>query len=161
MNVKQLLEMPVGEKVFNFALAIKKPKKLTQVGPGKIWIHEVVLMDMTTDEIWADVAVIKYQPLQRGSQINIVQGEIKDSQHLGKPCKKLYVSQFTQPAQIGEPPIDFEHGDSTKTIRSKILCLQSAGMFDGTCDVKARIKEVAVAIRIPEMGRIVDRIMEG
>ena len=161
MNIKELLEKPAGYKFSGSTLTIKKPKKLTQVGPGKIWIHEVVLMDTTTDEIWADVAVMKYQPLQRGSQINIVQGEIKDSQHLGKPCKKLYVSQFTQPAQIGEPPMNFEYGDSVKTIRSKILCLLTANMFDGTCDLNARIKEVKVALDMPEMARIVDKIMEG
>ena len=158
MNVKQLLEMPVGEKVGGFDLAIKTAKKKWETKEG--WMHQVTLMDKT-GEILADVNIGKNIPLIAGRQIHITVCEIQDSEHMNNPCKKLYIDQFTQPTQIGEPPIDFEHGDSTKTIRSKILCLQSAGMFDGNCDLKARIKEVAVAIRIPEMGRIVDRIMEG
>lgn len=160
MTIKELLEKSTGYKFSDLLLTIKTTKKLIQVGPGKIWMHQVVLMDMT-GEIWADVAVIKYEPLRRGNEINIVQGEIQDSQHLNKPCKKILVSQFTQPAQIGEPPMDFQYGDSVKTIRSKILCLQSAGMFDGACDLKVRVKEVNAALDMPEMARIVDKIMEG
>ena len=166
MNVKQLLEMPVNSKVGGFDLLIKTAKGKKQL-PGEKhrkegtgWMHKVVLMDKT-GEIWADVVIDKYKPLIAGEILHITVCDVQDSEHMNKPCKKLLVDQFTQPAQIGEPPMDFEHGDSTKTIRSKILCLLTANMFDGTCDLKARIKEVDVAIRIPEMGQVLDRIMEG
>ncbi len=158
MTVKQLLEMPVGYKTGGFDLTIKTAKKKWQV--GKKWMHQIVLMD-ETGEIWADVNIGKNIPLIARTQIHITFCEIQDSEHHNNPCKKLYVDQFTQPAQIGEPPMNFEYGDSVKTIRSKIKCLATANMFDGTCNLEARVREVNTALNMPEMASIVDKIMEG
>ena len=156
MNIKELLEKPAGYKFSGLTLTIKTPKTLFQVGPGKIWMHKVVLVDMT-GEIWADVAIVKHIPLRRGNEINIVQGEIQDSEHLNKSCTKILVSQFTQPAQIGEPPMNFEYGDSTKTIRSKILCWLVAARFQSGATTGAILKFV----NNPQLKEIVDKIMEG
>ncbi len=162
MNIKQLLEMPNGYRVGGFDLAIKTAKKKMQL-PGEKhqkegtgWIHKVVLMDMT-GEIWADVNIGKNIPLIAGRSIHITICEVQDSEHLNKPCKKLLVSQFTQPTQIGEPEMDFKYGDSVKTIRSKILCLHSVAKTRRG----ASISEILEYLNNPKLVKIVDKIMEG
>ena len=154
MNVKQLLEMPNNYRVGGFDLTIKTAKKKWETKEG--WMHQVVLMD-ETGEIWADVNIGKNIPLIAGRSIHITICEVQDSEHLNKPCKKLLVSQFTQPTQIGEPEMNFKYGDSVKTIRSKILCLHSVAKTRrgaSTC-------EVLVYLNDPKLKEIVDRIMEG
>ncbi len=155
-TIKELLEKPAGYKFSGLTLTIKTAKKLFQFGIGRIWMHEVVLVDMT-GEIWADVAVVKHIPLRRGNEINIIQGEIQDSEHLNKPCTKILVSQFTQPAQIGEPPMNFEYGDSVKTIRSKILCLLTAAKIESGADEGTILNFLYGS----KTRQIVDKIMEG
>ena len=154
MTVKQLLEMPIGYKTGGFDLTIKTAKKKWQV--GKKWMHQIVLMD-ETGEIWADVNIGKNIPLIARTQIHITFCEIQDSEHHNNPCKKLYVDQFTQPAQIGEPPMGFEYGDSVKTIRSKILCLLTAARFQSG----AATDEILKFVNNPQLKEIVDKIMEG
>ena len=162
MNIKQLLEMPHGYRVGGFDLLIKTAKSKKQL-PGEKhqkegtgWIHRVALMDMT-GEIWADVAIGKYNPLIAGRSIHIVVCEVQDSDYLNKPCKKLLVSEFTQPVQIGEPPMDFAEGEITKTIRSKILCWLVAARFQSG----AATDEILKFVNNPQLKEIVDKIMEG
>ena len=154
MNIKQLREMPNNCRVGGFDLAIKTAKKKWETKEG--WIHQVVLMDKT-HEIWADVNIGKNIPLIAGKQIHIIVCEVQDSEHLNKSCKKLYVDQFTQPTQIGEPPMDFEYGDSVKIIRSKILCLLTAAKIEAGASTSTTLD----FLNNPELNQIVDKIMEG
>ncbi len=163
MNIKQLLEMPNGYRVGGFDLVIKTAKKKMQL-PGEKhqkegtgWIHKVVLMDMT-GEIWADVHIGKNIPLIAGRSIHITICEVQDSEHLNKPCKKLLVSQFTQPVQIGEPPaMNFNEGEITKTIRSKILCWLVASKVQ----TGASTDNILAFVESERLKKIVDKIMEG
>jgi hypothetical protein len=96
MTIKQLLAMPIGEKVGGFELSIKTFKKNFQV--GKVWFQQVILMD-TTGEMPADVNIgTKYNPIRgRASSIRIVVCEVQEAEYLGKDRKKLLVHECTFP----------------------------------------------------------------
>ena len=96
MTIKQLLAMPIGEKVGGFELSIKTFKKTFQA--GKLWFQQVILMD-STGEMPADVNVgTEYNPIRgRASSIRIVVCEVQEAEYLGKDRKKLLVHECTFP----------------------------------------------------------------
>jgi hypothetical protein len=95
-TIKQLLAMPIGEKVGGFELSIKTFKKNFQV--GNIWFQQVILMD-TTGEMPADINRGKaYSPVRgHGNKIRIVVCEVQEAEYLGKDRKKLLVHEHTIP----------------------------------------------------------------
>ena len=96
MTIKQLLEMPIAEKVGGFELSIKTFKKTFQVGKG--WFQQVILMD-STGEMPADVNIGKQgNPLRgRAKSLKIVVCEVQEAEYLGKDRKKLLVHEYTIP----------------------------------------------------------------
>ncbi len=96
MTIKQLLAMPINEKVGGFELSIKTFKKTFQV--GKLWFQQVILMD-STGEIPADVNVgTQHNPLRgRASSIRIVVCEVQEAEYLAKDRKKLLIHECTIP----------------------------------------------------------------
>lgn len=97
MTIKQLLEMPIGERVGGFECSIKTFKKTFQV--GKVWFQQVILMD-STGEMPADVNVgTSRNPLRgRASSLKIVVCEVQEAEYLGKDRKKLLVHEYIIPA---------------------------------------------------------------
>lgn len=127
MDIKQILQMPIGQKLGGFVLAVKTAKKKWQIGDN--WVHQVLFVD-STGEILADVNIGKYIPLQRGREYRVVVAEVQAEEKLGK---KLYVDQFAAITQIGEPDnvMDFPAGESERVIKSKIKCWLVAACIQG------------------------------
>ena len=125
MTIKQLLAMPIGEKVGGFDLTIKTAKKKWQIGSK--WMHQVLAMD-ETGEMLVDVNIAKNIPLQRAQTFWVIVSEIQDSEQ----GKKLYVDQF-QLATVTEPDnvMDFGLAESERVIKSKVKCWLVAGCLQG------------------------------
>ena len=78
----------------------------------------------------ADVNVgPKYNPLTSPDIIFIV-AWLKDSDHLNKPIRMLYIDQFSVNTQM-EPDFDIDFAASNRVIRSKIKCWLVAGRLQG------------------------------
>ena len=112
-TIKQLLEMPIGQKWGGDTFCIKTYKKNWDV--DGIWWSQVILMD-GTGEMPADVKIgTKYNPLrgQTGSRIKIIVAEVQEAEYLGKDRKKLVVDQFSIPsmtvAEYDQATEDWEH----------------------------------------------------
>jgi hypothetical protein len=97
MKIEQVLIQPIGQRFNAGTLTIKTCKKTWQV--NDIWYHQVILMD-ETGEIPADVKIGKYEPLHRGSQINIIIAQVRDAEYLGKPRKILFIDQYSVPTTM-------------------------------------------------------------
>lgn len=110
MNIKQLLEMPVGQRTGGFLLTVKHAKKaweITKLGhkePGRIWHQSAIFTDETGDMI-GQVKIQSpehgnHKPLAVGMIIRVIVGEIQrayDSQGPApEPDKKLYVDQYSE-----------------------------------------------------------------
>lgn len=117
MTIKQLLEMPVGEKIGGFVLTIKKTKKAVQL-PNKNYIHTAVLFD-STGEMLADFkdpgGKGAYNPMIKGQEVKVIVAEIQQAE----AGTKLYVDQFSLvTSQDFEPGNDYP--DWRVTVRGKI-----------------------------------------
>ena len=107
-TIKQLLAMPIGQKWGGDDFVVKIAGKKWQEA-NKEWTQHIVLSDKT-GEIDVDVNIGRNVPLVKGGRIHIVVSEIQSATN--KIGKKLYVEQFTQPTQIGEPDdMDFYNED--------------------------------------------------
>ena len=154
-TIEQLKNMPVGTKIGGFTKAIKTSKKKWQV-EGQ-WFHQVQLMDKTGDML-ADVNIGTYKPLIGGQEIRIIVAEIQETEDRNKPVLKLYIDQFEQVTQIGEPPDSMSFmGESEKVVRGKIKCWLVAAMLESG-DSMVLVSE---QIKDPLMKEIIDEIMKG
>jgi len=141
MEIKQLLNMPVGERVNPGIFTIKTAKKKWQ--DKDIWWHQVILMD-ETGEMPADVKIGKYNPLIAGGQIKIIVSEVQNAEYLGKDRKKLVVDQFSIPTTTmdeyysKQDEIDKEN---RLIIESKVRCWLVAACIQGKNLTKAEILE--------------------
>ena len=116
MNIKQVLDMPVGQKFGGFDVTIKTCKKRWQV--KEKWVQQIVITDTSGDAI-ADVNVIRNSPLQRGSALHITVGIVQ----AGETGKKLYIDQFVFPDIVSEPTqigYDFDVDAFDRQIDGKI-----------------------------------------
>jgi len=110
MNIKQLLEMPVGQRTGGFLLTVKHAKKaieITHLGhkeSGRIWHQSTIFTDETGDMIGqvktASPEHGNHKPLAVGMLIRVVVGEIQTA-YEGKgpnpePDKKLFVDQYAE-----------------------------------------------------------------
>ncbi len=106
MNIEQIKQIPIGqENRFGggITLAIKTKKECKEFKKN-LWIHKVLLSD-GADDILADVNVgPRYNPLT-SPDITIIVAWLKDSDHLNKPIKMLYIDQFRINSQT-EPDFD-------------------------------------------------------
>jgi len=95
-TIQQLKDMPVGQKCGGFDTFIKTYKKTWQ--SGKIWFHQIIIMD-ETGEMPADVKIgLKYNTLRGGgNKIHVTVGEVQEAEYLGKDRKKLYIDQYEIP----------------------------------------------------------------
>ena len=92
MTIKQLLDMPIGQKVGAFELTVKKyPSKMVEVGKKKI--QPVTFID-ETGEMVGDVLNAKYGAIHKGYKIHITVGVIQN----GEKGKKLFVEQWWIPS---------------------------------------------------------------
>ena len=92
MTIKQLLDMPIGQKVGGFELTVKKyPSKMVEVGKKKI--QPVTFID-ETGEMVGDVLNAKYGAIHKGYKIHITVGVIQN----GEKGKKLFVEQWWIPS---------------------------------------------------------------
>lgn len=133
-NIKQILDMPIGQRLGGFVLTIKTAKKTWQI--NDVWYHQVLVMD-ETGEMWADFKIGTYKPLHRGSAYRVIVAEV---QHEEKHGKKLFVDQFAPIVDIGEPSEPFYQGESERVVRSKIKCLLVAAYIQAG----ARIDETEI-----------------
>jgi len=91
MTIKQLLDMPIGEKTGGFELTVKKyPSKMVEVGKKKI--QPVTFID-ETGEMIGDVLNAKFGAIHKGYKIHITVGVIQN----GEKGKKLFVEQWWVP----------------------------------------------------------------
>jgi len=144
MNIAQLKEMPTGSKTGGgFKMAVKTIKKAWQV--GEKWMQQIVLMD-ETGEMLADVNLGKNCTNLRGKigkEIKVIVCEVQDSEHMGKPCKKLYIDQWDidvwqgDPADLLDPQAKEWEAKREDEIRSKIRCwLVAAVLQQGGREIK-------------------------
>lgn len=129
MTIKQLLEMPVGEKIGGgFVLTIKKTKK--EVLLNGYYTHSVVLFD-ETGEMLADFkdpgGKGARNPMIKGWEVKIIVAEIQAAEPTksGEAVKKLYVDQFSVvTANVADQKVGYEPGDDYPdwrvTVRGKI-----------------------------------------
>jgi hypothetical protein len=136
MNIKEVLEMPIGQKFGGFDVVIKTCKKKWEL--KGVWTQQAILFDNTGD-ILADVNIGKNIPLNRGSVLHITVGEVQQGViEVGdNSIKKIYIDQFVLPATIGEPAEAMEFFyDANQVVRSKVKCwlvsavLQAGGEVD-------------------------------
>ena len=99
MDIAQLQLQPHNTKIGGFVLTIKTCKKTWQV--GKVWFQQIVWME-SSGEIPVDVKIGKYNPLNRGSEINVIISTVRDAEYLGKPCKVLFVEQYSLPTMTAD-----------------------------------------------------------
>ena len=118
MIISQVLTGDIGHK-FGGTYTVKTCKKTWEVEGS--WMHQVILTDKTGD-ILADINIIKYLPMKRGSEIRVIVGEVQSADVTKDNAKKIYVDQFEITTQIGEPE-PFCEDDSTNIVRGKIACL--------------------------------------
>ena len=158
MTIKQLLAMPIGQKIGGFPLTIKTYKKCWEV--EKCYWHQVICMD-ETGEMPVDVKIgAKYNPLRgRCQKFNVVVAEIQEAEYLGKDRKKLIVDQFMIPSGIAEPPSndEFYGTELPKIVRGKIKCWAMGSLIERGDD----LKEVLIQLNTQEMSEIIDSVMEG
>ena len=96
MTIKQLLDMPIGEKTGGFELTVKKyPSKMVEVGKKKI--QPVTFID-ETGEMIGDVLGAKFGAIHKGYKIHITVGIIQN----GEKGKKLYVEQWWVPSMTAD-----------------------------------------------------------
>ena len=131
-TIKQLLAMPIGQKWGGDDFAIKIAGKKWQEANNE-WTQHIVLSDKT-GEIDVDVNIGRNVPLVKGGRIHIVVSEIQSATN--KIGKKLYVEQFTQPTQIGEPDdMDFYNEDwqqrNQEIIKGKIRHGECCSFIEG------------------------------
>lgn len=149
MTIKQLLAMPVGEKVGGgFSLAVKTFKKSWQV--NKKWIQQIILMD-ETGEMPADVNLGLHCNTLRGKlgkEIKVVVAEIQNAEYLGSDRKKLYIDQYDYDVWVGEPPSDAENWQVMKEseikgkIRHGLCCAFIQSNTDNPLNIKEQINEL-------------------
>ena len=147
MTVKQILDMPIGQKFGGTDVAIKTCKKTWQV--GDVWMQQVVISDETGDAL-VDVKIGEYIPLQRGSVLHITVGIIQPGvvEKGDNSIKKIYIDQFMLPISGSEPDIEF--GEVDKIVRSKIKCWL----------VSARLQRTDDPIDKKYINSLVDYVME-
>lgn len=141
MKIEQILIQPIGQRFNAGALTIKTCKKTWQV--KDVWYHQVILMD-ETGEIPADVKIGKYNPLHRGSGINVIVAQVRDAEYLGKPRKILFVDQYSFPittADEWESKQDELDKEAKLVIESKIRCWLVSASIQGKELTKAEILE--------------------
>ncbi len=95
-TVKQLLDSPIGYKTGGFVLQVAHTHKMREKygaaqGPER-WVHEVTLTD-GTDEIKADVLLVKKRKFCRLEEIKIIVCEIIPESS-GGYGKKLLVHEY-------------------------------------------------------------------
>lgn len=116
-TIKQLLNMPIGQKTGGYEFTIKVAGKKWQEANSE-WIQHIVLSDKT-GEIDSDVNIGRNVPLVKGGRIHIIVGEIQSAS--SKIGKKLYIDQFNQPTTIGEPDeMDF-YSEDWQRINQEII----------------------------------------
>ena len=135
ITVKQLRQMPIGQRIGGgFVLTVKMTKKSVQL-PNKKYIHSVVLCD-ETGEMLADFVgpPNSYLPMKKGGQVKIIVAEIQELVlKAGNDGMKLYVEQFetlTQTLDEYEAEIEVEalinqnqwHREIKGKIRHGIVC---------------------------------------
>jgi hypothetical protein len=122
MTIKQLLAMPIGQKVSECTFSIKTAKKKWQLPSGE-WMHLVLLADQT-GEILADVRIGKYIPLiANSSPIKIITADIRVGELANKPIKKLWVDKFALPTITADEymdGLDTEAEEWTAIVKSKV-----------------------------------------
>ncbi len=124
MEIKQLLDCPVGYKTGGFSLTIKTIKKRWQVDES--WIHQVLLTDITGD-ILTDIVCETNIPFQRTAELYIVVCEIQAAE----TGKKLVVHEWRQESMT-EPPV-WVANEPESVVRSKVRCrLVCAYIISGT-----------------------------
>jgi hypothetical protein len=133
-TIKQLLEMPIGQKTGGYDLSIKTFKKNWQV--DTIWWSQVIFMD-GTGEIPADVKIgTKYNPLRGrvAERIHIIVAEVQEAEYLGKDRKKLVVDQFSIPSitvdEYDQATEDWNHFNEEQ-IKGKIRHGLSCSYIEG------------------------------
>ena len=99
-TIKQLLNMPIGERWGGETFSIKTAKKKLPV--KDVWWQNVVLLDSAGSEMPADVKIGKNIPLIAGSEIKIIVAKVENAEYLGKDRKKLVVDQFSIPTQTAD-----------------------------------------------------------
>jgi hypothetical protein len=104
MTIKQILAMPIGEKIGGgFPMDIKTFKKKWPM--GKNTIQQIIIMD-ETGEMPIDVNLGPTCTNLRGKigkEIKIIVAEVQGAEYLGKDRKKLYVDQFSYNVWTGDP----------------------------------------------------------
>ena len=122
MTIKQLLEMPIGQKTGGFELTVKKyPSKMVEVGKKKI--QPVMFID-ETGEMLGDVLNAKFGAIHKGYSVHITVGIIQN----GEKGKKLYVEQWWLPtmsmAEYEAKQYDFkqeiQYGEPLHIVKSKV-----------------------------------------
>jgi hypothetical protein len=103
MTIKQLLDMPIGDKVGGFMLVVKHAKKMSPQGSG--WSQEVTLTDSTGDML-ADVWRDKYTKLVRNEELWITVCEVQSADTV--TGKKLLVHEG-HVVTASEPPINNQY----------------------------------------------------
>jgi hypothetical protein len=134
MDIKQILDMPIGQKLGGCVLTTKTAGKKWSVGDD--WFQKVVFMDKT-GEIPADVIIGTngYVPLQRGAEYRIIVAEI----HAAEKGTKLFVHEHAPKDYIGEPPQAPDMNEADRIVRSKIKCWLVAACLQGNQPIETKM----------------------
>lgn len=116
MTIAEILKLPVNKPVLGI-FAVKTCKKKWEDTDG--WMHQVVLSDSTGD-ILADVHIVENRPIQRGSQLILLEAMTQQ----GVGGLRLYIEKFeqetiTEPAE-GSYSASFQA--LQKEVKSKVKC---------------------------------------
>ena len=115
MTIKQLLDMPVGQKVGGFELTVKKyPSKMVEVGKKKI--QPVTFID-ETGEMIGDVLNAKYGAIHKGYKIHVTVGVIQN----GEKGKKLFVEQWWVPSMTADEYEAKNEAKKAKEFRQQVF----------------------------------------
>lgn len=100
MKIAEIQAGTVGQRATGFTVNVKTFKKIWQVGDE--WFQQVILCD-ETGEIPADVKLGKAKrpntrpSLQGNKTLTVIACELQESEYMGKPCKKLYIDEYSVP----------------------------------------------------------------
>ena len=131
-TIKQLQDMPIGQRWGGETFSIKTAKKKLPV--KDIWWQQVILLDSAGSEMPADVKIGKNIPLIAGSEIRILVAKVENAEYLGKDRKKLVVDQFSIPTQTADE-FQSKQDELDKEVRlvveSKVRCWLVSASIQG------------------------------
>lgn len=141
-TIKQLQNMPIGQRWGGYTFTIKTAKKKWPV--KNIWWQQVIIVDKVGDEMPADVKIGKNIPLITSSEIKIIVAELQEAEYLGKDRKKLVVDQFSIPTQTVDE-FQSKQDEIDKEVKliveSKVRCWLVSASIQGQKLTKKEILE--------------------